>query len=133
MKTDLNKTLEQLEKNVWLDPGHDSYLVMTVYQLRKKPLKDFTIEDLRITIGQNMSLEYLMPIALKELKKNILAEGHFNPGDLLSNVLTVDINYWKKNENEWRMLRELVHQNKFRFTDKEFAHYIKTIEQTNID
>ena len=94
MKTDLNKTLEQLEKDVWADPGYDSYLVMTVYRLRKKPLKDFTIEDLRITIGQNMSLEYLIPIALKELKKNILAEGHFNPGDLLSNVLTADINYW---------------------------------------
>ena len=96
MLPNLSLTLDQLENTDWGEPTYSSYLVRTCHALRKKPLKDFTIEDMRIMIGQNISLEYLMPLALLELSKYILAEGDFYEGDLLKAVLSAESGFWKK-------------------------------------
>ena len=37
-------TLEELESEVWPAPEFDSHLIVTCYQLRKKPIEDFTTE-----------------------------------------------------------------------------------------
>jgi hypothetical protein len=111
MQVNPEATLEQIEKDFWGEPTYTSYLVVTCHQLRKKPLKDYTIEDLRIMIGQNMSLDILIPMAIERLKQNILAEGHMYPGDLLKSVLTSDINYWQKNPDHHRKLIKLFQNN----------------------
>lgn len=61
-------TLEALENDVWEPPEFASNLVTTLHRLRKKPLDQFTTEDLRIQIGQGLSLPYLMPLALDSLE-----------------------------------------------------------------
>jgi hypothetical protein len=43
----------------------------------QKTLKDFTIEDLRIMIGQPISPELLVPLAIQQLQKNVLPERTF--------------------------------------------------------
>ena len=98
MQPDTDLNLEQIENDYWGEPGYPSYLVTTCHALRKKPLKDFTVEDLRILIGQNLSLDILLPLAVEKLKQNILAEGHMYPGDLLQMVLDSDHTYWQKNQ-----------------------------------
>ena len=105
---DLSKTLEQLETDYWEEPSFDSHLVKACHELRKKALKDFSIEDLRILIGQQFSLKYLIPLAINELEKNILAEGDLYAGDLLFAVLRVDHNYWNDHEIEWTKVYQLV-------------------------
>lgn len=128
MRIDLNKTLEQLDKQEWPKPevSDITYLVSTCYRLRKKPLKDFTTEDLRVMIGQNINLEYLVPLAIEQLKENILAEGHFYEGDLLNSVLTSEKEYWRKNKNNGKIICELFEQNEMRLkafdTTKEIKH-----------
>ncbi|MFC0604786.1 contact-dependent growth inhibition system immunity protein [Winogradskyella pulchriflava] len=98
----LSKSLESLEKEFWGDiPKDEGYLVTTCHQLRKKQLKEFNTEDLRIMIGQNIGLRFLIPLALKALNKNILAEGHLYEGDLLKMVLTSDPEYWKIEIDNW--------------------------------
>ena len=63
-----SKSLESLEKNFWGEiPKDESYLVTTCHTLRKKQLKEFNTEDLRIMIGQNIGLKYLIPLALETL------------------------------------------------------------------
>jgi hypothetical protein len=81
------ETLEQLEGHVWPPADYDSYLVSTVHRLRKKPIAEFTAEDLRIMIGQGVGLPHLMPLAVGVLEQQPLAEGDFYPGDLLSSVV----------------------------------------------
>ena len=104
----LNKTLAQLKIFSNNDLEYDSYLVRTLNQLSNKKLIAFTIEDLRIMIGQNIGLQLLIPIAIKELKKNLFAEGHFYPGDLLQSVLNVETEYWEKHPSEWENLHRLL-------------------------
>ena len=77
-------------------------------------LNDFTVEDLRLMIGQNETLIYLIPLALEELDKNTLAEGDLFEGDLLTNVLNCDADYWKKDPDSLRKLKVLLARDKTR-------------------
>lgn len=110
-RVDLLSTLEQLENEYWGEPGYPSHLVITCHQLRQKPLRDFTIEDLRIMIGQNISLDILVPLAMERLHQNIMAEGNCYPGDLLQNVVAADPKYWEKHPDNHRKLVKLYKNN----------------------
>ena len=101
MDPDQNSTLEFLENDIWSDPEYDSHLVLICHALRRKPLKDFEVEDLRIMVGQNIGLEYLIPIAIKKLTDDILVEGDMYEGDLLTGVLKSQPTYWKSNKSNW--------------------------------
>jgi hypothetical protein len=112
MENDLEKTLEQIEGQVWPAPEYNSSLVLTCHALRKKPLKNFTVEDIRILIGQNMSLELLMPLAMEKLEEDFLAEGDCYPGDLLHSILTSDAEYWRQHQGQWRSIATLYEQHR---------------------
>ena len=112
--------LEQLENEVWKEPGYNSNLVITIFNLRKKPLSDYTIEDLRISIGQNVALVYLIPLAIEALKKNILAEGHHYEGDLLKMVLDSDVEYWRTHKAEWAIVKDLFEKNRSLLIEEKF-------------
>src|SRR5687768_15480469 len=107
----LDKTLEQLENKIWPEPEYDSYLVKTIHALRKKRLMEFETEDLRIMIGQNFILQYLIPLAIDQLKEDILAEGHFYRGDLLKAVLDSDKNFWIQHKDDWLTVKGLFKKN----------------------
>ena len=81
------ETLEKLEGHSWPPADYDCYLISTVHRLRKKPLAQFTVEDLRIMIGQGVGLPHLMPLAVEVLERQPLAEGDYYPGDLLASVV----------------------------------------------
>jgi len=94
----LNKTLTQLEKDDWGELSHNSYLIQECHKLRYKPLNKFTVEDLRIMIGQKISLDYLIPLALDILYQNPFVSGDYYNGDLLVVVLKLDKEFWNKNK-----------------------------------
>ena len=93
---DLDKSLQELEQSDWGEPTYDSHLAPTVHRLRRVPLREFSVEDLRIMIGQSIGLPYLVPLPLEHLRENPLAEGDFYPGDLLKNILTADPTFWRQ-------------------------------------
>ena len=106
-----NKSLETLEKDFWNEPVYSSHVVTTCHALRKKKLKEIDIEDLRILIGQNIGLNFLIPISIEKLKLNILVEGDFYEGDLLQIILTSEINYWKREKENWSIICTLFNEN----------------------
>ena len=83
-------TTEQLERDVWPDPGPGAtFLVRRCCELRRKHLYDFTVEDLRIILGQEIGVSVLLPRAVDILVREPLAEGDHYPGDLLRNVMSL--------------------------------------------
>lgn len=99
---DLNKSLEELEGNFWGDPAPGSTrLVQNCHAFRKIHLSALSIEEMRILIGQNIGLEFLIPMAIQELQGNVLAAGDFYEGDLLLAVLNSDRGFWKGNVEFW--------------------------------
>jgi hypothetical protein len=121
------KSLESLEKDSWgSTPKDESYLVTTMHELRKKQLNDFTIEDLRIMIGQSIGLPFLIPLAIEQLEKDILAEGDFYEGDLLKSVLDSDPKYWNSEKDNWRTVLELFTKNEQVLFEFDTTRNIKT-------
>lgn len=102
------KSLEVLEKNTWPDPGNTSNLVIRCHALRKISLDQFTPEDLRMMIGQQISLTYLIPLALDLLTKNLFTAGDLFEGDLLKTVLKIDTSFWNENKKYWQQLNRLI-------------------------
>lgn len=76
--------------------------------LRRVQLRLLTIENLRILIGQNIGLPFLMPLALEQLEQNPLAEGDFYPGDLLCAALRVEADFWRAHAEERARLDGIV-------------------------
>ena len=110
MKTnfDRRKSLQELEQDDWGKPTFDSHLVRTCHRLRQMPIEDFETEDLRIMIGQQISLMFLIPLAIEKLEADPLVEGNDYPGDLLNAVLAVPANFWSVH-TDWRnALRRIV-------------------------
>lgn len=102
------KTLEDLEKNTIDKPHHESYLATRCYELYKTTLNKFTTEDLRIMIGQQIGLNYLIPLAIDTLRHDLFAEGDYFEGDLLKNVLLVDTAFWYHHKEHWQTLNDLI-------------------------
>ena len=48
-------------------------------------------------IGQNIGLEYLLPLALESLEDNLFTQGDLYAGDLLDMVLNVKAEFWRSN------------------------------------
>lgn len=105
---DLNKSLQELENCDWGEPTYNSHLVVTCYKLRHVPLKLFNIENLRIMIGQNIGLKFLVPLALKHLHSHPLAKGEFYPGDLLVALLRVETKFWNQYPDYCKEIHQIV-------------------------
>ncbi|MGO9892211.1 MAG: contact-dependent growth inhibition system immunity protein [Solirubrobacteraceae bacterium] len=89
------RTLDTVDPPAWGPaPPDATLLIKRCHQLRTKPLRDFTVEDLRIMIGQQVALNRLVPLALDRLRPDPLVEGDYYPGDLLDSVLRVDTTFW---------------------------------------
>lgn len=102
------KTLETLEKDYWPSAESESRLVKRVESLRKIPLNAFTAEDLRLMISLQFSLNYMIPLALEFLSKDLWAEGDFYEGDLLDSVLKINSVFWEENGDYWQQLNALI-------------------------
>lgn len=85
---DLSRSVQQLEDDDWGEPVPGAtHLLTTVLGLRRNPLAELAVEDLRIMLGQGVGLPFLVPLALDLLAADPLAEGDYYRGDLLSVVL----------------------------------------------
>lgn len=103
------KTIEELETQNFGQPDEaPTNMVKRCLELCKVPLDQFTVEDLRLMIGQNFCLRYLIPLAVEHLKKGFFVEGDYFPGDLLKNVLSVDKKFWQDNKHLWTAVNELI-------------------------
>jgi hypothetical protein len=92
---DQTKSLEELEGQVWPYNDFDSHAVQETQRLRKVPVDQLTIEDLPLLIGQQIGLQFLVPVALDLLVVNPLAQGAFYRGDLLANLLKLPPAFWQ--------------------------------------
>ena len=99
------RILDILDPPAW-DPAppDGAPVIKRCHELRTKPLKDFTDEDLRIMIEQQVALHRLVGLALTRLRADPLRESGRYPGDLLASVLGV--NAWSRNVLRLQVFRD---------------------------
>ncbi len=105
---DRDKSIEELEGVDWGEPTYQSSLVITCHRLRRKPLNRFTEEDLRLMIGQKISLPYLIPLAIERLEEDPLVEACYFRGDLLAVVVRVEEAFWAAHPQLFKRACEII-------------------------
>jgi hypothetical protein len=130
--TDSSKTLEELEGQNWGEPTYDSYLVKTIHRLRRKPIGEFTVEDLRIALGQQLGMEHLTVLALDHLEIDPLAEGDFYPGDLLKAVMSLPRSYWLTHPGQATRMQRIADRAARLLDERDVTEEIKTALRSHI-
>ena len=104
------KSLLSLQKitNFTPDKNPPSKLIERCEKLLCVPVNQYTVEDLRLMIGQGFGLEYLVPLAIEKLEEDLFVEGDLFEGDLLSNVLKIEPIFWKENRNLQQEVSDLI-------------------------
>jgi hypothetical protein len=83
------RSLEELEGKPWRRPEQGASTVLhRCFEARKKPLSELTEADLRLLIGQDIGLVFVVPLAVSFLERDPLLEAEHYKGDLLVAVLT---------------------------------------------
>ncbi|WP_298018230.1 contact-dependent growth inhibition system immunity protein [uncultured Parasphingopyxis sp.] len=89
------KTLQELEGEDWGDPETaETPMIGRVLALRRKPLHTLSDGEVRLAIGQKVSLPYLLELAIERLRLDPLIEGDYYPGDVLSALVHLDEEDW---------------------------------------
>ena len=102
---DEQRTLEELEGQDWGAPeSTPTPMVARCLALRRKPLSMLGPGDLRLLLGQQIGLKYLVPKALDLVADQPLREADLYPGDLLSVLLRVDKTFWAHHPTELHCL-----------------------------
>ncbi|MBC8137749.1 MAG: hypothetical protein H8F28_17855, partial [Fibrella sp.] len=74
-----DKTLSELcgWENCARESEWQTYVLQNCLRLMDVPTGEFTTEDIRLMIGQDMGVEYLLPLAIKLLRQDPFAEGMY--------------------------------------------------------
>lgn len=92
---DPRRSIEELEGDFWGEPqAPRTRLIEEVHRLRRTPIRELTVEDLRLLIGQTVALDVVVPLAVQRLEDDPLTEGDLFRGDLLAAVLRVPTVFW---------------------------------------
>ncbi len=111
----MDKTLKHLEGSIALK--FKKIKILTPLEDRivnlhdNIPLNQYTSDDIRFMILQELGLIYLIPLGLNVLKDNPLIESAYYEGDLLSAIIKVDKTYWVENKEECSKLKEILRTN----------------------
>jgi hypothetical protein len=104
-----DRSLAEIERDRWpAPPGDATRLVTTVHALRRKPIGELTVEDMRLLIRQDVGLAHILPVALEVLRDDPMAQGDMYEGDLLAAVLTRSPEVWSESPELGRELRLIV-------------------------
>lgn len=117
-----SKTIEELEGIKWPSPTTDaSNLISECHRLRKLPLETLSIENLRILLGQEIGIKYLVPIAIEHLERDPWVEGRYFEGDLLLNVLRIGSDYWCNHQDQFLRFSDVMDalKNRMKFYENE--------------
>lgn len=72
------------------------------------PLKDQTVETMRLLLGQGIAIDMLLPRALDILELDILASGDLYEGDLLASCQRLPASHWREHPDHWVRLDSIL-------------------------
>jgi hypothetical protein len=117
------RSLNQVMKLETAPPPYATQMVEQIEIACATPLKDLSVDQVRLLIGQQIGLEFIMPRALYELSKNPLVYASYYQGDLLNACLSVDREFWMQHEGHWYELDTIF---------KAFRETMKDIENQSL-
>lgn len=90
------------------EPPYETPLIERCEAALSLPLKDQTVETMRLLLGQGIAADVLLPRALDILELDILASGDFYEGDLLASCQRLPASYWREHPDHWVRLDSIL-------------------------
>ena len=85
--------------------------------LRRKPLKDLSIENLRLLAGQGIGFPWVLELAIEQLERNPWVESDHYEGDLFANVSSVRSEKWARYPELHARFRAIVERERSRLLE----------------
>lgn len=114
MKNITHRSLAQIEENWKFEiprEGYSSSIQLRSYKLYNRRIADYSVDDIRFMIGQEIGAEYLIPIAFNYLRDDLLLDACYYEGDLLNSILSLPEVFWKENPSLYRELYNILLSN----------------------
>ena len=83
-------------------------MIDQVHRLRIIQIERLEPKEIRLLIGQEVGLKYLIPVAFDILRDDLFIDTELFEGDLLQNVIKVDIDFWDNNNELKNELDDLL-------------------------
>ncbi len=90
---DRTKSIEELSGYCWLESDFGSHVVMTSHAMRRKPLDELSLEDIRMGTMQHIGPTYLIPVAIEAVENDPMAESFNFPAEITLQLL-LPHEYW---------------------------------------
>ncbi len=115
-----------------------SSIQLRTYELYHKRIAQYSVDDIRFMLIQEIGSDFLVAKALAHLEDDILVEASYYEGDLLSSLLKLNSDFWKGNEEHYKRLKKVIAANEDRLllkldmsleTDRALSKGIKDFNQ----
>lgn len=94
---DRRLSIETFEARRWGEPSADTTrIIRAVHAAREVPIRDLTLEQVRLLLVQRVGLPWVIDEALIRLDDDPLAEGDLYPGDVLAALRGLDGHVWSR-------------------------------------
>jgi len=94
----LNRSLFDLGEVLPVSNIQKTGLISVCEKAINKKLKDLSPNEIRVLVGQSISLSYVVPLALDLLERDPLIFAGRYKGDLLVRVLDIPKSFWIENQ-----------------------------------
>ena len=88
--------------------GSEAGFIQKIHAIRNKCLRDFTVDDVRVCLVQNIGVVYLVQKALGFLETNPWIEAEHYEGDLLNTCIDIPDDYWKEQKDNIERMRTIL-------------------------
>ena len=106
------KSKKNIKRSIPIE-GLASSLELRVYKLSNNVnILNYTLDDVRFMLTQQIADETLISMAFDYLQKDILIEASYYEGDLLGSLVDLPPEFWAKNQVYYQQLKDLVTKNK---------------------
>jgi len=83
-------------------------MVETIARALGKPIRELDVREITLIVGQNLVLEYAVPVALEFLSSRPMADGGNYAGDLLHTCLNIEPEFWRQNSSMFNRFKDLI-------------------------
>jgi hypothetical protein len=88
--------------------GSEAGFIQKIHAIRNKCLRDFTVDEVRACLAQDIGAVYLAQKALGFLETNPWIEAEHYEGDLLNACIDISDDYWKEEKDNRERMRNIL-------------------------
>lgn len=99
--------------------------------IQDTPIKDFNIADLGRSVRQEMFLEHVLPVALKQLQNDPISGEQWD-GDLAYDIARISKRFWQSNPDLAVQTKKVMESQDYSFSDltqKEVNSFLRWMSQ----